>query len=127
MKSNVKEVVESGSDDFIASFSLPLLGGTKFTPKAGFKEMTLDQAKKLLGGNVPESSFYGYVNTKGYGVFTVSVKGTQVGTISFYPSSLDEDSSDDAIKKVTDELVARLKDTVITQEIASGADMMAEW
>lgn len=128
MQSNVKEVTDSnGNSDFIASFGLPLLGGAKFTPKVAFKDMSVVQAKKLFNGDVEGYTVFGRINSDGYGVFTVAVNATEVGTISYYPSDLDNQSSVTEVAKVTEELVEKLKGTVVTQTIEDGADMMADW
>ena len=129
MKSNVKEAVTDApkTSEFIPHFTMPMLGGAKFTPKVAFKDMPIDKAEKLLRSQVPDTVVTGSVNTTGYGVFAYSVKGIEVGTISFYPSELDESSTQEEINTTANDLVEKLKTTPITQAIADGSDLMANW
>lgn len=124
---SVKAVESSAAKGFIPHFGLPLLGGAKFTPKVGFKAMDLVKAEKLLRGNVPNTVVTGSINEAGYAVFGYAVNGVEVGTISFYPSDLDELSSDADIQSVTEDLVEKLKSTRITQSVEDGSAMMQDW
>lgn len=129
MKTNINVVETSKKEEqpFIPHFSLPLLGGAKFTPKLAFKDISLEKTTKLLQGGVEGTNVAGSINSSGYGIFAFSVRGVEVGTISFYPSDLDEDSTNAEIKEVTEDLVTKLKDTTITQAIEDGTAMMADW
>lgn len=124
---SVTAVETSAAKTFIPHFGLPLLGGAKFTPKVGFKAMDLEKAEKLLRGSVPNTLVTGSINESGYAVFGYSVNGVEVGTISFYPSELDELSTEEEVAAVTAELVEKLKTTRITQAVEDGSAMMQDW
>lgn len=128
MKSNIQtSEVTTQPRAFIPSFTFPLMGDMKFTPKLGFKNMDLAKAKKLFGGNVKGSTYHGRINDQGYVIVSVAVNDVEVGTLSFIQSDLDEFSSPEEVSQFTAELAEKLKSTPINHAVENGDELMAEW
>ena len=125
MKSNICNGNSREKSKFVPHFSLPELGGAKFTPKAGYASLTQEQVTKMFQGKVKGITTLGSVNNEGYGIFLFLRNNEEVGTISFYESELDEESTQKEIDTTTKELVVKLKTAKVTVAVEK-ADL-SDW